>query len=208
MGDMILHLGFLIFALAMIVCIVKVFLVYKNNRNFASILMILAFATGFFLAMFSILQTVEPLLFRNFFLGALLFYNAALLTIVFYIIDLRELLLVPFSITVLIAVQSLVSYEVYETFRLYLTTSMGMITIIGFMYLALKNKDGKSLSFSIHLIIIVFAGILSPTMQTISAFLYILGSAIIVLGIFGVFDRVMLYKKQNITWIEQELTAR
>ncbi len=208
MGEMMLHLGFLIFAFAMIVCSVKVLLVYKKNKNFASILMILAFATGFFLAMFSILQIVEPTLFRNFFLGALLFYNAALLTIVFYIIDLRELLVVPFSITVLIAVQSLVNYEVYDTFRLYLTSSMGLITIIGFMYLALKNKDGKSLSFSIHLIVIVFGGILSPTMQTVAAFLYILGSAIIVSGIFGLFDKVLLYKKQEITWIEQELTTR
>lgn len=206
--DNIIHLAFLIFSIAMVICSIKVSLVYKRNRNFASILMIISFLFGFALAWFAILQELNPALFREFFLGTLLFYNAALLTIFFYIVDFREVIAIPFTITIFITTQFFLSVEVYAMSRSVLNSLLGVITIIGFLYIGLKNRDGKSLGFSIHLLVLTIAGVLTPITAVLAGIFYFLGAGIILLAIFGMFDKMLVYEKQGVTWIEKELTTR
>ncbi len=163
---------------------------------------------GALVGIFSIIQMIIPGFIDEFFYFALLFYIAGLATIFFYIVDIRELTLVPLVVTLIVSLQSLIDIEVYHIMRSIILNVGGLIPIIGFFGLAIRNRDGKSLGFSVNLLLLTFAGILTPTNPFFAGALYISAAIVLLLGIFGSFDRVLIHEKRAVTWIEKELTSR
>ena len=133
------------FAVIEIICAIKVATVYKEKRNFVSILMICWFAVGVGVGIFAVMTVLNRPLYEGTFYLVLITFIMILIMILLYMLDLRKPLLIPVAILIVTVIIFLISPEIYEVTHRILLYSLGFIPIVGFFYLTFKNKDVKSL---------------------------------------------------------------
>ncbi|MBD3227064.1 MAG: hypothetical protein GF329_02665 [Candidatus Lokiarchaeota archaeon] len=205
MSMAVIHLGYLFFLIACVICTIKIAFVYKENQNFVSILLMLWFIVGIFVNLFGIINVLYPGAFEIGLNLSVLYWIIMISTILFYIINFKELLLVPITIAGVITLQFFFDVEIFLLNIRIFQQIISIIPIVGFIYLAIKKKDGKSLSFAIGLILSAVAGMVFNLNTYVSGTLSALVGIVLILGIFGVFDAIFEYKKEEKTWIEQQL---
>lgn len=194
----ILHLSFVFQAITWTILTVKVLNSYRKNKNFVSVLIGIAFIMGIILSIFSPLNIEQPEIYSRYFDVAIMFYTAGLGTIVFYVLDWKYLILAPFTITIIASLQYFIDYNAYDMNVTAFNFSMGWLPLVGFFYLAFKNKDGKSLSMGMQLIFIIYGGIMANTNYMLAAILTIISSIILLIGFSGGFDRVFKRKEEPV----------
>jgi len=188
----------------MILCSIKVGLVYRKNRNFVSILLIIFFCIGFCLAIFAILRISFQDLYERPFSLTLFFYMVVLTTILFYIFDIREIILIPFTIAFMVTLLFFINLEAFDTIRHLFIQTMGLIPIIGFFYLGFQDNDGKSFGMGIHWVLLFISGIFTFVNPILSGIISICGSFFLLIGIFGIFDKILHYERRKKMWIEEQ----
>lgn len=196
------------FAFVSIANCFKIGSVYAKNRNRLSIIMILTFIVAAFLGMFSPFAATNH---DKYYIGvsiSVLFYVAGLCAIIFYILDIKQLAAIPLLVAILIFLQVFIGTDNYFRNSQIFDYTMGLVPIIGFFYLASKNKDGKSFGMAIHFILVIPAGILTEYNELTSAIFYF-GSALMSgLSIFGAFEGIFKKEKKKVSWIEKKLTEK
>jgi hypothetical protein len=207
MSVILLHFSYVFQAITWGILTIKVLSAYKENKNFVSILIGIAFIAGVVLSIFAPLQMEQPEVFGNYFEGALVFYIAGLATIVFYILDWKYVVLAPFAIAAIASLQYFISPEAYDINTSLINYTMGFLPIFGFLYLASKNKDAKSFSMGLQIIFIVIGSILTDYSFMIAAILTFVSSGILLVGFFGGLDRFFRQKEEAEEAIEQEVSA-
>ena len=201
----ILIIAFLVFIIVEILCIIKISLVYKQNKNFVSILLILWFILGIILSLLTFYRLYEPLYYTNYFWMSLVLYIATMSTILFYILDIRELFYVPIFIAAVVLLQIFVSMEAFDINQSMFVQIGGMVPLIGFFYLAKKNKDGKSFGMAFHFTFNFMNGIfINANILFLAAIFQYSADLFLGLGIYGIFDKLLLYEKGKKAWIEEQ----
>lgn len=170
-----------------------------------SILLMLWFGVGIIINLFGIFNVVYPGLYEIPVNLSLLFWIAMISTIFFYIVNLKELILVPITISLLVTLQIVFNMDVFLTNVRVFQQTMSFVPIIGFLYLTFKKKDGKSFAFAVSLILSAVAGMIFNFNTYISGTLSAIVGIVLVLGIFGIFDAIFEYRRNESTWIEQQM---
>jgi flagellar biosynthesis protein FliQ len=163
------------------------------------------FAIGIVINLFGILNVVYPGVYEIPANLSLLFWIAMISSIFFYIINLKELLLVPITITLLVTLQIVFNVDIFFANLRIFQQTLSFVPIIGFLYLTIKKKDGKSFSFTVSLILSAVAGIILNINSYVSGTLSAIVGIVLVLGIFGIFDSIFEYRRNESTWIEQQM---
>ena len=210
MSEQMLIASFYFLSIISFACCVKIGHVYVKNQNPLSLIMILSFIAsgilGYFWPLALYINKEQYYLIVRIFL---LFYIAGLAATVFYIIDIKQLVIIPLVITIIIAFQAFISIDGFLTNAKIYQYTLGMIPIIGFFYLAFKNRDGKSLGMAIHFILITMGGITLQRDVLSSAILYFVAGLIQALSIFGALDGMFKKKnKKKVSWIEKKLSEK
>lgn len=205
MSMAIIHLGYFIFLIACFICAVKISFVYKKNQNFVSVLLMLWFLLGIFVNIFGIINVLYPGIYEIHINLSLFYWIAMISMIFFYIVDLKQLLLIPITIALVINLQLFFDVDIFLLNIKIFEQGMSLVPIVGFIYLTIKKKDGKSFAFATGLILSAIAGIIFNLNTYISGTLSALVGIILILGIFGVFDAIFEYKRAEKTWIEQQI---
>ncbi|NHI93819.1 MAG: hypothetical protein EAX96_15130 [Candidatus Lokiarchaeota archaeon] len=193
---------------------VKLYLTYRERKNILTILL-----TGFFVFLVSMallyffielfeLHTVQLLYWNGTTLitTILIYMLAYLLTISLYILEVKILYLIPFTVSFeLMILGILIQEEIFLIVRMITLIIYTIPTLCLFLYLAIKNKDGKSLGFVIFLGIMLITGPITRYLGDNTGFLYLSAWIILFIGNFGIFDKIFQRKKEEKTWIEENI---
>ncbi|MHA1270536.1 MAG: hypothetical protein ACTSPY_12160 [Candidatus Helarchaeota archaeon] len=194
---LIFDMGYIIYSIVCIICSIKITLVYKKHKNFVSILLSIWFIVGFFFGIYGMINVLFPKVYIYEFNTVALLYLVVLSTILFYILNIKEGYFVPLTIFGVLLFQINYNLDLYLLNLHIFQVITVIILAVGYVYLTIKKKDGKSLSFVICLVLSAIVIPISQINLYVSGIFMVVISIFLLLGMFGIFDKLLKSSKTH-----------